>query len=64
MSPASRPAPPPRPGAEVALSRYAVDQLAHRVVLDITKARGCGWAPRRTLEDFLAAVRAEARGRG
>ncbi|MFI9308921.1 NAD-dependent epimerase/dehydratase family protein [Streptomyces triculaminicus] len=53
-----------RPGAEVALSRYAVDQLAHRVVLDITKARGCGWAPRRTLEDFLAAVRGEARGRG
>ncbi|MFI9202318.1 NAD-dependent epimerase/dehydratase family protein [Streptomyces sp. NPDC053048] len=42
-----------RPGAEAALSRYAVDQLAHSVVLDTGRARARGWTPRRTLEDFL-----------
>lgn len=35
------------------LSRYAVDQLAHTVILDISKARHRGWHPRRTLSDFL-----------
>ncbi|MCX4820025.1 NAD(P)-dependent oxidoreductase [Streptomyces sp. NBC_01142] len=40
--------------AEPALSRYAVDQLAHTVVLDVTRARSQGWAPRRTLQDYLA----------
>ncbi|MFH8369897.1 NAD-dependent epimerase/dehydratase family protein [Streptomyces sp. NPDC018031] len=47
-----------RPHAEPALTRYAVDQLAHTVVLDIGKARARGWSPRRTLGDFLAEVRA------
>jgi 2-alkyl-3-oxoalkanoate reductase len=35
------------------LTRYAVDQLAHTVILDISKARQQGWHPRRTLSDFL-----------
>ncbi|WP_326587330.1 NAD-dependent epimerase/dehydratase family protein [Streptomyces sp. NBC_01294] len=42
--------------AEPALSRYAVDQLAHPVVLDLTRARSRGWTPRRTLADYLASV--------
>ncbi|WP_234362319.1 NAD-dependent epimerase/dehydratase family protein [Streptomyces sp. IMTB 1903] len=41
------------PTAEPALSRYAVDQLAHPVVLDLTRARSRGWLPRRTLADHL-----------
>ncbi|MFF2198528.1 NAD-dependent epimerase/dehydratase family protein [Streptomyces sp. NPDC058157] len=41
-------------GSEPALSRYAVDQLAHPVVLDLARARSRGWAPGRTLEDYLA----------
>ncbi|WP_405978024.1 NAD-dependent epimerase/dehydratase family protein [Streptomyces sp. NBC_00158] len=41
-------------GAEPALSRYAVDQLAHPVVLDLARARAQGWTPRRTLEDYLS----------
>ncbi|MCC3776419.1 NAD(P)-dependent oxidoreductase [Streptomyces sp. UNOB3_S3] len=45
-----------RPGAEAAFSRYAVDQLAHPVVLDTGKARAQGWLPRRTLDDYLADV--------
>lgn len=40
---------------EPVLSRYAVDQLAHPVVLDVTRARARGWQPRRTLADYLAA---------
>lgn len=44
-------------GAEPALSRYAVDQLAHPVVLDLARARSRGWAPGRSLEDYLAGVR-------
>ncbi|WP_030743525.1 NAD-dependent epimerase/dehydratase family protein [Streptomyces sp. NRRL F-5135] len=40
-----------------ALSRYAVDQLAHSVVLDTTRARDQGWFPRRTLADHLADLR-------
>lgn len=43
-------------GTEPALSRYAVDQLAHSVVLDTTRARSRGWSPRRTLADYLASV--------
>ncbi|MCJ1680542.1 NAD(P)-dependent oxidoreductase [Streptomyces sp. APSN-46.1] len=41
-------------GGEPALSRYAVDQLAHPVVLDLTRAYAQGWSPRRTLDDYLA----------
>ncbi|NBM19454.1 NAD(P)-dependent oxidoreductase [Streptomyces sp. GC420] len=43
-------------GAEPALSRYAVDQLARTVVLDTTRATTLGWSPRRTLDDYLAEV--------
>ncbi|MFD7259206.1 NAD-dependent epimerase/dehydratase family protein [Streptomyces sp. NPDC059874] len=50
------------PTAEPPLSRYAVDQLAHPVVLDLTRARAQGWAPRRTLADYAAAVAAARRG--
>jgi 2-alkyl-3-oxoalkanoate reductase len=39
--------------AEPSLSRYAVDQLAHDVVLDISKAAEAGWLPRRSLPDYL-----------
>ncbi|MEU9144793.1 NAD(P)-dependent oxidoreductase [Streptomyces sp. NPDC048349] len=46
------------PTAEPALSRYAVDQLAHSVVLDTTRARSRGWGPGRTLADYLAEVAA------
>ncbi|GHF54845.1 NAD-dependent epimerase [Streptomyces mashuensis] len=42
-----------RPAREPLLTRYAVDQLAHGVVLDITKAVRQGWAPRRTLTDHV-----------
>ncbi|MCX4626882.1 NAD(P)-dependent oxidoreductase [Streptomyces sp. NBC_01443] len=41
---------------EPALSRYAVDQLAHPVVLDLTRARAQGWTPHRTLDDYLATL--------
>ncbi|WP_034272086.1 NAD-dependent epimerase/dehydratase family protein [Actinospica robiniae] len=34
------------------LTPYAVDQLAHTVVLDTSKARGQGFAPTRTLADY------------
>ncbi|UYQ65689.1 NAD-dependent epimerase/dehydratase family protein [Streptomyces peucetius] len=40
---------------EPALSRYAVDQLARTVVLDVTRALAQGWRPRRSLADYLAA---------
>jgi nucleoside-diphosphate-sugar epimerase len=36
------------------LTPYAVDQLAHGVVLDTGRARALGWHPHRTLADFLA----------
>ncbi|MFZ3493908.1 NAD-dependent epimerase/dehydratase family protein [Streptomyces sp. 5.8] len=42
---------------EPALSRYAVDQLAHPVVLDLTRARAQGWTPSRTLSDHLGDLR-------
>ncbi|MET9882859.1 NAD(P)-dependent oxidoreductase [Streptomyces sp. NPDC006430] len=51
-------------GAEPALSRYAVDQLAHPVVLDLTRATAQGWTPRRTLDDFLVTLAAGAPQRG
>jgi 2-alkyl-3-oxoalkanoate reductase len=35
------------------LTRYAVDQLAHGLVLDLTRAREQGYEPKRTLTDFL-----------
>ena len=36
------------------LTRYAVDQLAHGLVLDLSRARVRGYSPTRTLTDFLA----------
>lgn len=35
------------------LTRYAIDQLAHGVVLDLTRAREQGYEPKRSLTDFL-----------
>ncbi|MFI1647140.1 NAD-dependent epimerase/dehydratase family protein [Streptomyces avidinii] len=49
-------------GTEPALSRYAVDQLAHLVVLDLTRARAQGWSPHRSLADHLASVTAARPG--
>ncbi|CAG7647946.1 Epimerase [Actinacidiphila bryophytorum] len=43
-----------RPHADAALTRYAVDQLARSVVLDVSKARAQGWTARRTLADFTS----------
>ncbi|CAG6398718.1 NAD(P)-dependent oxidoreductase [Streptomyces cocklensis] len=43
-----------RPHAEPPLTRYAVDQLAHSVVLDVSKARSQGWTARRTLGDYTS----------
>jgi 2-alkyl-3-oxoalkanoate reductase len=45
-----------RTAAPPVLTRYAVDQLAHGVVLDTGRARAQGWRPRRALEDFLATL--------
>lgn len=42
------------------LTRYAVDQLAHGIVLDISRAAAQGWRPRRTLDDFVRALRGDA----
>ncbi|WP_370416578.1 NAD-dependent epimerase/dehydratase family protein [Streptomyces fradiae] len=42
----------PRPHAEPALTRYAVDQLAHSVVLDVSRAQAQGWRAERTLADY------------
>jgi nucleoside-diphosphate-sugar epimerase len=41
---------------ESPLTRYAVDQLAHPVVLDVRRAASRGWTAGRTLEDYTAAV--------
>ena len=41
---------------EPLLTRYAVDQIARDVVLDITKARAQRWQPRVALSDFLATL--------
>ena len=43
-----------RLAGEPALTRYAVDQMAHDVVLDLSKAASQGWQPRRDLRDYLA----------
>ena len=42
---------------EPALTRYAVDQMAHDVVLDLSKAAAQGWRPRRALRDYLTTLR-------
>ncbi|HEV2087899.1 MAG TPA: NAD(P)-dependent oxidoreductase, partial [Cryptosporangiaceae bacterium] len=42
--------------AEPRLTRYAVDQLAHPIVLDLGRALATGWRPARTVPDFLRAV--------
>ncbi|MFI9808613.1 NAD-dependent epimerase/dehydratase family protein [Streptomyces sp. NPDC052301] len=52
-----------RPHAEPFLTRYAVDQLAHGVVLDVSKAESRGWAAGRTLEDYAAALPVAQNGR-
>lgn len=36
------------------VTRYAVDQLTDGVVLDIARARACGYRPRHTFDDYLA----------
>lgn len=46
------------PGTEPPLTRYAVDQLAHTVVLDITKAKAQGWHPIHHLSTHLTAITA------
>jgi nucleoside-diphosphate-sugar epimerase len=42
---------------EPALTRYVVDQMAHDVVLDLSKAATQGWQPRWMLSDYLATLR-------
>ncbi|WP_031165518.1 NAD-dependent epimerase/dehydratase family protein [Streptomyces durhamensis] len=44
------------PGTEPFLTRYAVDQLANSVVLDVSKAESQGWTGGRTLADHTAAA--------
>jgi nucleoside-diphosphate-sugar epimerase len=39
------------------LTRYAVDQLAHGLVLDTGRATALGYTPTRTLTDYLARLR-------
>ncbi|MFF9347090.1 NAD-dependent epimerase/dehydratase family protein [Streptomyces sp. NPDC014734] len=51
-----------RPHVGPPLTRYAVDQLARTVVLDVSRAVGQGWVPSRNLRDYTADV-ARARGR-
>lgn len=51
-----------RPRSEPVLTRYAVDQLARTVVLDVSRAMARGWAPVRSLHDYTAEV-AQAPGR-
>ncbi|CAL9348545.1 NAD-dependent epimerase/dehydratase family protein [Streptomyces sp. enrichment culture] len=46
-----------RPHAEPPLTRYAVDQLAHSVVLDVSKAQSRGWTAGHSLKDYPAAFR-------
>ncbi|WAL72972.1 NAD(P)-dependent oxidoreductase [Kitasatospora sp. YST-16] len=41
-------------------TRYALDQLAHRVVLDTRKSRSRGFTPGRDLDDYLAALGSRA----
>ncbi|MGW8379356.1 NAD(P)-dependent oxidoreductase [Streptomyces sp. ODS28] len=44
------------------LTPYAVDQLSHPVVLDLTRARTQGWTPHRTLTDYLSELSASGTG--
>jgi nucleoside-diphosphate-sugar epimerase len=46
-----------RAPAEPSLTAYAVDQLAHAIVLDLSRARARNWHPRRTLADYLRTLR-------
>lgn len=43
------------------LTRYAVDQLAHGVVLDTGRARAQGWTARRSFGHFVAELWSQAR---
>lgn len=45
-----------RPHTEPSLTRYAVDQLAHSVVLDVSRAESQGWVADRSLEDYEVAL--------
>ncbi|MEU3632375.1 NAD-dependent epimerase/dehydratase family protein [Streptomyces fradiae] len=45
-----------RPSAGSPLTRYAVDQLAHSVVLDVSRAEAQGWVAGRSLKDYAAAL--------
>ncbi|MFJ2271580.1 NAD-dependent epimerase/dehydratase family protein [Streptomyces sp. NPDC087849] len=41
---------------EPPLTRYAVDQLAHSVVLDVSRAESQGWIAGRTLKDYTTSL--------
>ncbi|MGW7201153.1 NAD-dependent epimerase/dehydratase family protein [Streptomyces chryseus] len=41
---------------EPTFSRYAVDQLAHSIILDVSKAEGQGWVACRSLNDYTDAI--------
>lgn len=43
----------PCPTRTPVLTRYAVEQLAHGVVLDVSKAQRQGWSPARSLTDYV-----------
>ena len=45
-------------GRATGLTPYAVEQLAHGVVLDLSRAGDQGWRPARTLADHLTGLRA------
>ncbi|MFV0131306.1 NAD-dependent epimerase/dehydratase family protein [Streptomyces sp. HMX112] len=45
-----------RPDTEPALTRHAVRQLAHGVVLDVGRAQEQGWTARRCLTDYLGGL--------
>ncbi|MEU5540333.1 NAD(P)-dependent oxidoreductase [Streptomyces sp. NPDC020362] len=49
-----------RPHTEPPLTRYAVDQLANSVVLDVSKAQAQGWTARRTLGDYTPVMPADS----
>ncbi|MEU8621565.1 NAD(P)-dependent oxidoreductase [Streptomyces sp. NPDC048623] len=45
-----------RPHTEPPLTHYAVDQLAHSVVLDVSRAESQGWVAGHTLKDYETAL--------
>ncbi|MEU9111098.1 NAD(P)-dependent oxidoreductase [Streptomyces sp. NPDC048483] len=49
-----------RPDAAPGLTRYAVDQLAHSVVLNVAKAQRQGWTAHTSLDTYVAAAAAHA----